>query len=270
MRDAERISTEEIHELLFTMMSRFADFCDAHGIRYYLSGGTLLGAIRHKDFIPWDDDVDILVPRPDYRRLTELLRNEFIGENYVAQNYDLTSRYCRAHTRISDVRVVTVNESKEECLWIDIDPMDGLPTNQFKCALFLKRAKWIKYMNWMSRSSHWRGRTALRTVVKPIVMLYAKLRGLDYWVEKLHRFAQTYDFDECAYVGGVATSMGPCERMKKEDYLPVVEVEFHGRTFHAPKCWHAYLTSMYGDYMKLPPKEEQVFEHYEIVKWIAE
>ena len=75
------LSLEEIHSVLLDMMKKFAAYCDAHGLRYYLVGGTLLGAIRHHGFIPWDDDVDIGMPRPDYERFLSLVEKEPIGNN---------------------------------------------------------------------------------------------------------------------------------------------------------------------------------------------
>ena len=75
---------------------------------------------------------------------------------------------------------------------------------------------------------------------------------------KLDKLAHQYEFDKQEYVGGVAWSLGTKERMKKKDYLPYSDVEFCGKKFHAPACWEFYLTQIYGDYMKLPPKSQQI------------
>lgn len=261
----KRLDNREVKEKLFEILSWFADYCDENHLRYYLCGGTLLGAIRHKDFIPWDDDVDVLMPRPDYQKLHTLVQTVPIPARYQLQSPALGNNIfpfgkiidcktrAKAKYNLADIQ-----------LWIDIFPMDGLPLDEIQCDRFLRRARLLKACLVLSVSELGIGTTRVRTVTKFPSQILTHLVGYEYFSRKLDKMADRFDFEKSDYVGGVAWSCGPCERMKKEDYLPYEEVEFHGRYFHAPACWDDYLTSLYGNYHQLPSKNKQLGHSLEV------
>ena len=116
----------------------FMKICEKEHLRYFMIGGTMLGAIRHKGFIPWDDDVDIGMPREDYDRLFELLKDgTYLPENFEFLNYKIKDDYKRYFSRIVDNRVLVYNasggEEIVEAAWIDIFPLDGSPNNYISC-----------------------------------------------------------------------------------------------------------------------------------------
>ena len=114
-------------------MRIFSELCDRHGLRYYLVGGTMLGAVRHHGFIPWDDDMDVGMPRPDYEKFITIARKE-MPQGYSFLNYKYNKNYKRYFSRIvnDDVKIVNASNTKriEENAWLDIFPFDGMPNNK--------------------------------------------------------------------------------------------------------------------------------------------
>lgn len=270
LKSMRKLSENEIKQNIFEILSAFAEYCDEHGLRYYLCGGTLLGAVRHKDFIPWDDDVDVIMPRPDYIRLQHLLNQQCITAYYQLKCFE-KGNAIHPFGKIIDTRTMvhTKCSNSEQSLWIDIFPMDGVPEEQKECDAILKKAYRWKIMRGRSTAKIGTGTTGWKAIFKIPFLIVPHVVGWKSYTYRLDTLAKQYDFDECDYVAGITWSNGPCERMKKEDFLPYDDKEFHGRMFHAPACWDFYLKGMYGDYMKLPPKNKR-YAHMMEAYWIGE
>ena len=264
-----QLDSQEIKQVILDILSVFAEYCDEHGLRYYLCGGTLLGAVRHKGFIPWDDDVDLLMPRPDYDRLHELVKSEPICDHYQLISITAGNSFW-PFAKLIDTRTHTDNtyNTNDQWLWIDIFPMDGLPADEKESAKVLSIAAPMK--KWFTRSNakFGEGRTVFKKITKIPMILFLKIINPKTFGRKLDRIARRYSFDDSEFVGGIAWSLGPKERMKKEEYISAVDMEFCGRLFHVPECWDYYLHSIYGDYMQLPPEDQRV--NHEFVAFIDE
>lgn len=265
MMSRQQLSLSEIKNIELEILRRFAKCCDENNFRYYLCGGTLLGAIRHKGFIPWDDDIDVLMPRPDYIK--------FLEKNADTQQFNVGTIWNKSanipFAKIFDV-TTKIDQKYSNCinmehLWIDIFPMDGLPDEDKRCIWLYKKARFYRKMLSLSEAKYGTGTTLAKKVVKSIMYPLARLIGSERWVTLLDRYAQQYEFEKCENVGGVVWGYGPQERMKKEEYIPYIEVEFEGHKFHAPKCYDKYLRNLYGDYNQLPPQNQRL--NHSMVAW---
>lgn len=259
----------EIKQCVFDILCSFSEFCDKNDLRYYLCGGTLLGAIRHKGFIPWDDDVDVLMPRPDFDRLHVLLKEENIQSYYKLIGIQNENSFL-PFAKIVDTRTHVENEYStfDENLWIDIFPMDGLPENQNQSDRILRKAMLLKKCVSLSVAKLGKGKSIFRKIGKIPFAIFMHLYSPSKIGKRLVELSQRYDFNESEYIGGIAWSLGSCERMKKSEYLPYYEVEFCGKYFHAPACWDYYLTQLYGNYMILPPENQRI--NHELIAYIVE
>ena len=266
---ADLATTDQHKEKLVEMLSAFDAFCKENGLRYYLSGGTLLGAIRHKGIIPWDDDIDINMPRPDCEKMQELAGNRIGKYELMAPNYE--KAYHAYHWKLYDDSILVGKRmgnsgklgKKVYPIFMDIFPIDGLPDTEegniehYKQIIY--RKKWAN-LNWAKRNPY---RNPIKKLKRAILTFIAKRKGVETCFNAVIDHAKSIPFEEAEYIGVMMTNVHTTEeRVKKSEYLPVVEVEFEGKMFPAPANYDTYLRQLYGDkYMELPPVHKRITRH---------
>ena len=257
------LTESETKQCELNILLELKRICSENRLRLYLCEGTLLGAIRHKGFIPWDDDIDVCLPRPDYNSLVELSENGCFPGNMKLISPE-TNNYKRPFMKIIDTDTYVQNEydylmdANAESIWVDVFPVDGLPDDYKASKKIYDRIFFLRKCLMWSRTKHVEKTNVVKSFAKLLLISICKMVGADRWNRLIINMVKMNDFDSSNYVGIVAYgSYGIRERMKKADFLDICEVEFEGYSFNATASWHNYLKQLYGDYMMLPPEEKR-------------
>ena len=262
---SHRMNNREIQLSCLEIMKRFSSLCESNGLRYFLCGGTLLGAVRHKGFIPWDDDVDVSMPRPDYERLLDLTVRDhpLLEDRFLFQNEE--NGYPRPYLRVYDtwttVHHQTILHDEElsgNCLWIDIFPLDGLPGEERRLKRLFFVRDLINLGNTLSFAQPGKGKTKTKAFIKLLCVPLFRAIGSERFLSLMRRLCKRFPYETSEYVGALSYGLyGAKELMKKTEVEKTVLVEFEGDAYPTMSCWDSYLTNIYGDYMQVPPTEKR-------------
>ncbi len=271
--DQNRLSRQEIQKELFAMLCAFADFCEAHRLRYYLVGGTLLGAVRHGGFIPWDDDIDVGMPRPDYERFLDLTNEGFPVSGLrvlSARAGTLSLPYAQLVNEGITIQRPTrayIDERLQTTkLFLDIMPQDGYPASDRKTRHLSSLLSLLRALLARSRARYFHGTSPLRAIAKTPLICLAHLIGAKRILRCFDKLGKSYPYDSCRFVGCITYGIyGAGERCLRKEVLHFRNVQFEGRMFPAPGCTSSYLHNLYGDYMTLPPEEQR--KAHETIGW---
>ncbi len=253
-----------IQGLSYEILCDVDDYCRSNHITYFLSGGSCLGAVRHHGFIPWDDDIDIMMPRKDYEKLILGFEQEF-ADKYSVGSLETNADWARQYARIwrNDTELVHAGWSEmPEGIYIDVFPIDGLPDNHIKqwihyrCAMVLQLCRNSAFHITFGEHERYR---FMKTILAPV----CKRIGARRFAALYDRLIRRYDFDTCQLVGAISAGhYWDRETLRKEDFIPAAFVQFNDRELPVPHHYDRYLTNLYGDYMKMPDKEEvEASEH---------
>lgn len=265
-RDLKELSLKDIQRTELDLLLAFDGVCAEQGLRYSLGGGTLLGAVRHKGFIPWDDDIDVMMPRPDYEEFLRFCKINPVGFDLEA--YDTVEGYNSLFARVSDPNTVILDELSElpyeTGIGIDVFPIDGLGKTE-------KQAKKIFHKTDLNRellnAAGWKKFFRSKThsiVIEPIrFVMFAMSRFSDpkKLIAKIEKENKKHPFEGSSFAGCVCGSYREKEIMKTETFENYVDMDFEGHRLKAIRNYDEYLTKHYGDYMKLPPEEKQKTHH---------
>ena len=254
-------SLRDLQKAELDILRAIRDVCDKHNLTYYISSGTLLGAVRHKGFIPWDDDADVHMPYKDYRRFLRIAAEE-LGPDYFVQNCNTEPNFYFAFTKVcrNGTTAMGFNAEKEHVhhgVWVDIFPLAPVTSNfehRFK-------KKLIKYSNLLQMDDYVCARRGImekefgKKVMKMLDILYLLPKGLR---RVMHNLTIKLLFISISskYYSEIWASFG--NRIPKACYDgPKTMLEFEGELFSVPPDYRKYLETIYGDYMTLPPVEKR-------------
>ena len=253
----KEIYLEELKSVQLAMLQDVAAFCDEHNITYFLAFGTLIGAIRHKGYIPWDDDIDIAMPRPDYDRFISSFNDKESIYKVVSMEND--NHYGLAFAKVHDTRTVlheTQYKRDVYGVYIDVFPIVGVKDK--------KQIKRLRAVNLMLHTK--KANFKERTLSKKIINFFGKILllpfSVHYIVTVIDRMARKYPFGSTPSAGNICdTVVGERAMIETSAFEGVLMQEFEGREYKIPIGYDKWLRKIYGDYMQLPPVEKRINHH---------
>ena len=260
----EIANSQELKTIQLDILKFVDKFCKEKGIRYFLSGGTLLGAIRHKGFIPWDDDIDIMMLRVDYERFVEEF-SDTSNCRYSVHTFKKDNNFYYTFAQISDDNTFLIEEVNypytKSGVNIDLFPIDYLPENEVEIKrLFAYVNKWrtlwtLKNVR-ISRSRNF-GKNLILFISRILLFFIPN----KIFIQRILNKVEFLKNIRTSKSGVVVAGYGIKEVLDSLSFDDVFMVDFEGFKFPAPKGYDAYLKSLYGDYMQLPPKEKRITHH---------
>lgn len=263
------ISFEEHKQVQLEILVNFAEFCEGNNLKYFLAFGSLIGAVRHKGFIPWDDDIDVWMPRPDYDRFIQIFREKNKNKDYcicVPGEKNSKHSFVKMYNNRS-LKIESGVKYDNDYLGIDIDiwPLDALPDDYKEYKRVFKELK-FQYLLFFARISSLNYGSLVRRFK---VLLLKSICGTKKQIlAKADKIHNRYTYDNAKFIGTVICYFDYIEgRFEKEWFDDFVMLDFEGKKFRVPVEYDKVLTEQYGDYMTPPPAEQQIPHHKNNVFW---
>ena len=240
---------KDVQNVMLDILSAIDAVCRKHNIRYVLDGGTMLGAVRHQGFIPWDDDADIIMMREDYERFIDVANKELSSE-YRFECMENTPEYPYNFGKVRAVNTIfrekfTCNLNINHGVYVDIFPMDDVENVLYpffaRIVSALTTLRYCKLGILKKRAKH-----------IPFLVLPIKT------INKISKKVMMYHYRKSDMVRKLSHQGPNKPPIPKTIFTDTVEVPYEDRSFFIPREFHEYLTGRYGDYMKLPPEEKRV------------
>ena len=251
----KKIELDEQKQILLKMLLFIDDFCTENGLRYSLGGGTLLGAIRHSGFIPWDDDVDIMMPRQDYEKFIASFNSS--SQVLKCEDHSNVSDYSYPFAKIYHMGTILREcDSKEEShIFIDLFPIDAYPNRYWLRKVYIIAVTLLKALLYMKKVTWLRkGKLSLKRFMAKGISTFVPKAMLQFLIDKLAKF---YLNSQTEWSGALLGRYSFKECYPNDVFESYIRVPFEKHELSVIEKYDSYLRQHYGNYLELPPISER-------------
>ena len=262
---------KEWNATILDILKAFMKICKDNGLTYYCCAGTAIGAVRHHGIIPWDDDIDVIMPRPDYDRLLEIAKTADFVKYEIITPYD-DETYPLYFSKLSNRNTTLIEDRQIPCvigLYVDIFPLDATDDDVAKAKRLKDRYTKIinrlnavsthntfgEYLSLLKKKEEW-GRFAIKTLA-----FFCRSAVRRHLIRQMDRLSHLYDYDKAKNVQVYTGSYGHREVFPKSWLGKGKEFPFEDTTVLLPECYDEYLRHFFNDYMQFPPVEQRIEKH---------
>lgn len=261
------IDIEELKKIQLDLLDEFDDYCVRNGLTYYLAYGTLIGAVRHKGYIPWDDDIDVIMPRTDYEKLIEVFNKGGHASNIKVVSHEIDPKYYLPFAKLINTSTEMqeeVNSDYKVGVYLDIFPLDNLADDYETAKKRMRKAFRYNELLLLKNLTFSKGRAWYKNAILKVGRFVSSFWSRDRLINILNNFGICKENSSSTNYVGVVTGIevgDESQVFESQWFRETIKVEFEGREFIAPAGYDAFLRKVYGDYMQFPPVEEQITHH---------
>ncbi len=268
-------SNKKVQKLTIDLLKVFINICEENELCYYFTGGALIGVLRHQGFIPWDDDIDIGMPRKDYEKLLKIL------EKNMPKGYGICNRYTDKNWHFamsqfidleSEIEIHLAEKARRAHIWIDIFPLDGLPSSKLWRWFRVKNILMHRYLVQMAYIDTQVDANRNRPFIEKVIIKFFKIVPLgrlldtDRILAHLEKVLKKCDFYQSKYAGNMLGRYREKEVVPQSFFGQPKKAIFETIEINIPEKSHELQTALYGDYMQLPPEKDRVAHNVVILK----
>ena len=271
----ENNSNKKVQELTLNTLSVLIDFCEQNELRYYVTGGALIGVLRHKGFIPWDDDIDLGLPRKDFERLHELLKTKMPSGFGICNRFNNNDWHFAMSQFVdlnSEIEINIAEKTRKSYIWIDVFPIDGLPDGSVARWFRVKNILFHRYIVQLAYISTQVDIHKKRPLIEKIILCFFKIIPLgklfdtNKIIDNMEKILRKNDFYNSNWCGNMLGRYREREVVPSAWFGTPKKGEFEGMLVNIPEKSHEILQALYGEYMKLPPEKDRVAHNVRIIK----